>query len=69
MGLGVSYWSKQVLLGIVIFLLGSWHTLRAETEKQEKSRKVERWMFEGTLEALRDPYDGVKLLALERMAN
>jgi hypothetical protein len=65
-GLGVSYWRKQV--AVVIFLIGSWHTLGAETEKEDGSREVERWMFEGTLGALRDPYDSVKLLALQKMA-
>jgi len=33
----VSYWSKQMLLGILIFFLGSWNTLRVETEKRGKT--------------------------------
>jgi HEAT repeat protein len=55
-------------LRILIVLLASWHTLRAETKKEQGLAKGESWMLEGSLAALRDPYDGVKVLALEQMA-
>ena len=58
----MSYWSKQAVLGILIFLLANYQTLHAGIEQEKQTRKVDPAVLEGLIAALRDPYDDSKVL-------